>query len=257
MRIATWNINSARNREQRIRDFLDRSDVDVLCLQETKCADDQFPDFSGTGYEQAHAGVNAWNGVAILSRVGITDVRTSFGQPGFDKDPDAEPAIEPRAIGAVCGGVEVWSLYVPNGRDIPDRHYTYKLDFLDALTSYLQGRDSPVVTVGDFNIIPTDGDVWDRSYFDGKTHVTPRERAALERLVTDGGMEESTASLEGTYSYWDYQAMRFQRNQGVRIDLQFSRDLSPGRAWVDKDERSGKGASDHAPVIVDYTGVPQ
>jgi exodeoxyribonuclease-3 len=252
MRIATWNINSARNREQRVRDFLERSDVDVLSLQETKCTDDQFPDFSDTGYAQAHHGANAWNGVAVLSRVGIDSVRTSFGQPAFDKDPEAEPTVEPRAVGAVCDGVEVWSLYVPNGREISDRHFTYKLDFLDALASYAKGARDKTVVVGDFNIAPTDEDVWDRSFFDGKTHVTPRERAALTTIVETGGLQEATESLKGTYSYWDYQAMRFQRNQGVRIDLQFSRGLQVSDAWVDADERKGKGASDHAPVIVDY-----
>lgn len=253
MRIATWNVNSSRNREQRIRDFLERSDVDVLCLQETKCTDEQFPDFSDMGYEQAHHGFSAWNGVAVLSRIGLEDVSTSFGQPGFDKDPAAEPTEEARALSAVCGGVRVWSLYVPNGREISDRHYTYKLDFLDALVSSLREGTEPTVVVGDFNIIPTDADVWDRSFFDGKTHVTPRERAALKRLVTDAGMTEATAGLSGTYSYWDYQAMRYQRNQGIRIDLQFSRGMTAGRAWTDADERKGKGASDHAPVIVDYT----
>ncbi|MGP9724854.1 exodeoxyribonuclease III [Corynebacterium sp. AOP40-9SA-29] len=257
MRIASWNINSVRTREQRVRDFLERSDVDVLCLQETKCTDAQFPDFSDLGYEHAHAGENAWNGVAILSRVGLQDVRTDFGQPGFSKDPAEEPVTEPRAIGAVCGGVEVWSLYVPNGREISDRHFTYKLDFLDALASYLEtGKDGspavPVVVVGDFNIIPTDEDLWDRSWFEGKTHVTPRERAALEAIRERGGMTEATAPLKGTYSYWDYQAMRFQKNQGIRIDLQYSRGVEPSSPSVDRNERSGKGASDHAPVIVEY-----
>jgi exodeoxyribonuclease-3 len=255
MRIASWNINSVRNREQRVRDFLERSDVDVLCLQETKCADDQFPDFSDTGYQYAHVGENAWNGVAILSRVGIEDVRADFGQPGFHKDPLAEPVLEPRAVGAVCGGVEVWSLYVPNGREISDRHFTYKIDFLDSMASYLEkGKDSgdPVVVVGDFNVIPTDQDLWDRSWFDGKTHVTPRERGALDEIVRRGGMTEATAPLRGTYTYWDYQAMRFQKNQGIRIDLQYARGLTPSAPTVDRAERSGKGASDHAPVIVDY-----
>ncbi|MEY8565813.1 exodeoxyribonuclease III [Corynebacteriaceae bacterium 7-707] len=261
MRIASWNINSVRNREQRVRDFLERSDVDVLCLQETKCTDDQFPDFSDTGYQHAHVGENAWNGVAILSRVGLEDVRSDFGQPRFHKDPLAEPVLEPRAVGARCGGVEVWSLYVPNGREISDRHFTYKIDFLDAMASYLEhgtehgGGNSgdPVVVVGDFNVIPTDEDLWDRSWFEGKTHVTPRERAALDALVRRGGVTEATAPLRGTYTYWDYQAMRFQRNQGIRIDLQYARGLTPSAPRVDRDERSGKGASDHAPVIVDYT----
>lgn len=254
MRIATWNINSVRTREQRVRDFLERSDVDVLCLQETKCTDAQFPDFSGTGYEQAHHGLHSFNGVAILSRVGLEDPRHDVGQPGFSKDPAEEQAQEARALGAVCGGVEVWSLYTPNGREIADPHYTYKLDWLAAVQRYLADADAAekVCVVGDLNIAPTDADVWDPSYFAGRTHVTPRERRALEGFRS-AGLVEATAGLEGTYSYWDYQAMRFQRNQGMRIDLQYCRGIEPVEAWVDADERRGKGASDHAPVIVDYS----
>ncbi|WP_414122490.1 exodeoxyribonuclease III [Corynebacterium nuruki] len=251
MRIATWNINSVRTREARVRDFLARADVDVLCLQETKCTDAQFPDFSDTGYAQAHCGDGSFNGVALLSRVGLDGVRTDFGQPGFAKDPAADQTREPRAIGATCGGAEVWSLYVPNGREIRDRHFTYKLDFLAALASYARSGDGSLVVTGDFNVIPTDEDVWDPALFTGSTHVTPRERAALHAL-TDAGLTEATAGLRGRYSYWDYQAMRFPKGQGIRIDLQYSRGLEPGAAEIDVDERRGRGASDHAPVIVDY-----
>lgn len=261
LRIATWNINSARTREQRIRDFLARTDVDVLCLQETKCTDTQFPDFSDTGYAQVHHGLGSFNGVAVLSRVGFDDgargadaTLTDFGQPGFDKDPAAGQAQEARALGVTCAGVQVWSLYVPNGREISDRHYTYKLDFLAALASYADRTDHPLVLTGDFNIIPTDDDVWDPSLFLGKTHVTPRERAALTALE-DAGLTEATAPLRGHYSYWDYQSLRFQRGQGIRIDLQYCRGLSPAAdpaPVVDVDERRGKGASDHAPVTVTY-----
>ncbi|WP_291476282.1 exodeoxyribonuclease III [Corynebacterium sp.] len=257
MRVATWNINSVRTREARVRDFLSRSDVDVLCLQETKCTDAQFPDFSDTGYEQAHHGLGSFNGVAVLSRTGIDEVTTDFGQPGFDKDPAAPQEQEARALGVTCGGVRVWSLYVPNGREISDRHYTYKLDFLDALASYAEQEHRPTVVTGDFNITPTDDDVWDPSFFVGKTHVTPRERAALRHLE-DAGLTEATAPLRGRYSYWDYQAMRFQRGQGIRIDLQYCRGITPAddpEPWVDVDERRGKGASDHAPVIVAYAPV--
>lgn len=270
MRIATWNINSARTREGRVRDFLARADVDVLCLQETKCTDAQFPDFSDTGYAQLHHGDGSFNGVALLSRVGFDNgadaALTDFGQPGFDKDPDAPQVRECRALGAVCGGVEVWSLYVPNGREISDRHYTYKLDFLDALASYGGNAPRPLVLTGDFNIIPTDDDVWDPALFVGTTHASPRERAAL-RTLEDAGLTEATAPLRGRYSYWDYQAMRFPRGQGIRIDLQYCRGITPVGApgasadrtapTVDVDERRGKGASDHAPVIVTYTPEPR
>lgn len=256
MRIATWNINSVRTRVDRVRAFLERSDVDVLCLQETKCTDQQFPDFTDLGYEQAHVGFHAFNGVAILSRVGLTDVRTSFGQPGFDKDWTAPQPLEARSIGANCGGVEVWSLYVPNGREISDPHYTYKLAWLEALAGYSTAQatnsdSSPLVVVGDFNIAPRDADVWDTAYFQGKTHVTPRERAALEALKATG-LQEATELVQDQFTYWDYQALRFQKGEGIRIDLQYCRGLEPVAARVDVAERKGKGASDHAPVIVDY-----
>ncbi|MBC2681318.1 exodeoxyribonuclease III [Corynebacterium anserum] len=252
MRIATWNINSVRTREQRVRDFLDRSDVDVLCLQETKCTDKQFPDFTDTGYEQAHFGLHSFNGVAILSRVGLDNVSTDFGQPGFNKDLSAEQTLEARAIGAECGGVTVWSLYVPNGREISDPHYTYKLAWLSKLAEYATTGPTKLCLVGDFNIAPRDEDVWDRSYFDGKTHVTPHERAALSALEASG-LSQATELIQDEYTYWDYQALRFQKNEGMRIDLHYARGITPTSARVDRDERKGKGASDHAPVIVDYT----
>ena len=251
MRIATWNINSVRTREDRVRDFLERSDVDVLCLQETKCTDAQFPDFTDTGYEQAHFGLHSFNGVALLSRVGLENVKTDFGQPGFNKDLDAEQNLEARAIGATCSGVEVWSLYVPNGREISDPHYTYKLRWLRALADYATTGPDKLALVGDFNIAPRDKDVWDRSFFEGKTHVTPRERKALEDLEK-AGLTQATALIEDEYTYWDYQAMRFQKGEGMRIDLQYCRGIEAHSAQVDRAERKGKGASDHAPVIVDY-----
>lgn len=268
MRIATWNINSVRIREERVRDFLERSNVDVLCLQETKCTDKQFPDFQDTGYEQAHFGLHSFNGVAILSRVGLENVKTNFGQPGFDKDLTQEQTLEARAIGANCGDVEVWSLYVPNGRDINDPHYSYKLRWLRALANYAHGEDvsgtsadtageaiepaaDKLCLTGDFNIAPRDEDVWDRSHFDGKTHVTPNERQALSALEK-AGLVQATKLIQDEYTYWDYQAMRFQKGEGMRIDLQFARGLNATAARVDRDERKGKGASDHAPVIVDY-----
>lgn len=252
MRIATWNINSVRKREQRVRDFLERSDVDVLCLQETKCTNAQFPDFTDTGYEQAHNGGSSFNGVAILSRVGLDNVSTEFGQPGFSKDLSKEPAVEARAIGAECNGVTVWSLYVPNGREIADPHYTYKLRWLHALADYAAQGPEKLCLVGDFNIAPRDEDVWDRSYFNGKTHVTPRERACLGELEK-AGLTAATDLIKNEYTYWDYQAMRFPKNEGIRIDLQYARGITAESARVDRDERKGKEPSDHAPVIVDYS----
>ncbi|CAB0817527.1 exonuclease [Corynebacterium diphtheriae] len=235
MRIANWNVNSARARVDRIQDFLERHDIDVLAMQETKCRDDQFPEFKG--YEAAHFGINQWNGVAILSRVGIEDVLTSFGQPDYEE-------FEPRSIGAICGGVRVWSLYVPNGREIAHPHYDYKLRWLYALQHY--GVSGDTVWCGDFNIAPTDDDVWDIDFFHGKTHVTEPERQAFEALTDIMPI----TSPEG-YTYWDYTAGRFPKNQGMRIDFQLS-NMTPTGGFIDVEERKGKGASDHAPVVVDY-----
>lgn len=257
MRIVNWNVNSARTRVDRMTDFLQRHDVDVLAVQETKCTDAQFPylAFEALGYEVAHYGLNQWNGVAIISRVGIDDVRTSFpGQPGFTKDPSAPQDVEARAIGALCGGVDIWSLYVPNGREIADRHYDYKLRWLYALGNYASTRlDVPAVFLGDYNIAPRDEDVWDMAFFEGKTHVTEPERAAFDDLL-DLGLSETTRQFtEGGYTYWDYKSGRFGKNEGMRIDFQLTTPLlTPIGGFIDVEERSTKGASDHAPVVVDY-----
>lgn len=261
MRIVNWNVNSARTRVDRMVDFLLRHDVDVLAVQETKCKDEQFPTerFTEIGYEVAHFGLNQWNGVAIISRVGIENVETHFpAQPGFNKDITKEQSIEARAIGARCGGVQVWSLYVPNGREIADPHYDYKLRWLFSLRNYvidtLEYRpEEKLVLLGDFNIAPTDIDVWDIAAFEGKTHVTEPERAAFDGLI-EAGLKETTPG-PGTYTYWDYKGARFLKGEGMRIDFQLASPAlaaTSGETFVDVEERSGTGASDHAPVIVDY-----
>lgn len=256
MRIVNWNVNSVRTRIDRVTEFLLRHDVDVLAVQETKCKDEQFPyeRFEDMGYKVAHFGLNQWNGVAIISRVGLEDVHTHFpNQPGFNKDPLKEQSIEARAIGALCGGVRVWSLYVPNGREIADPHYDYKLRWLHSLANYVEtSKDEKLVLLGDYNIAPKDEHVWDIRAFDGKTHVTEPERQAFEQLL-ESGLQVSSP-LEG-FSYWDYQAGRFQRGQGMLIDFQLSRGLEVDNTFIDVDERAGKGASDHAPVVVDYAPV--
>ncbi|MCZ9309716.1 exodeoxyribonuclease III [Corynebacterium uberis] len=264
MRIATWNVNSARTRADRIAAFLHRHDVDVAALQETKCTDAQFPAelFEDAGYSVAHTGLNQWNGVAILSRVGLEDVETSFpGQPGFAKDPHKPQNIEARALGATCGGVRVWSLYVPNGREIADPHYDYKLRWLwalrDAVTAQLDADPGMALALmGDFNIAPCDEDVWDMDYFQGRTHITEPERAAFQGLLESGLTEVTRArTLDTRYTYWDYTQGRFGKNEGMRIDFQLASDAlarTVTGAFIDVEERAGKGASDHAPVVVDY-----
>ena len=260
MRIATWNVNSIRSRADRVAAFLQRQDVDVLALQETKCREDQFPEmmFYALGYEVAHVGFSQWNGVAILSRVGIEDVEIRFpGQPCWAEDTETEA----RALGATCGGVRVWSLYVPNGRSLGDPHLQYKLDWLAALRTTAAGwlTDDPtaqVALVGDWNIAPQDDDVWDMSVFTHSTHVSEPERAAF-RAVVDAGYADVVrpyAPGPGVYTYWDYVRLRFPRREGMRIDFVLGSPALAARATgalIDREERKGKGASDHAPVIVD------
>lgn len=264
MRICVWNVNSARTRLERMTEFLRRNDIDVLAVQETKCRDDQFPAaaFEDLGYEVAHHGLNQWNGVAIISRVGLADVQVGFpGQPGFNKDTDAEQKLEARHIAATCRGVRVHSVYVPNGREITDPHFEYKLEFLENLRQDIfatleSDPEAKFMIGGDFNIAPTDADVWDMGFFAGKTHVTPPERAAFFALE-QAGMKEVTRQLTpGQWTYWDYKGGRFFKDEGMRIDFQLASPALASTAttgFIDIEERQGKGASDHAPVVVDYS----
>lgn len=252
MRIATWNVNSLRSRIDRVEAFLQRHDVDVLALQETKAREEQLPlmGLASLGYEVASVGYNQWNGVALISRVGLEDVEVGFtGMPGWG-DP-AEP--EARALGATCGGVRVWSLYVPNGRKPDDPHYTYKLEWLARLREAAQAMHGEVALVGDWNICPTDDDVFDVAQFRNSTHVTPPERAAFQAFLDDGWAEVTRAHAPG-YTYWDYYRQRFERDRGLKIDFVLGSPALANRvtgAFIDREERAGKGASDHAPVVVD------
>jgi exodeoxyribonuclease-3 len=260
MRIATWNVNSVRSRIDRVEALVRRHDIDVLALQETKAKDDQWPvmGLQALGYEVASYGLNQWNGVSIVSRVGIEDVRQGFdGMPGWG-DP---VAAEARAIGATCGGVDVWSLYVPNGRAVGDPHLDYKLAWLQALRDAAAGwlaadPQRQVALTGDWNIAPRDEDVFDIAQFAKSTHVTPAERAAFQ-AVLDAGYDDVVrpfAPGPEVYTYWDYYRQRFERNRGMRIDFVLGSPAFAARvtgARIDRDERAGKGASDHAPVIVD------
>ncbi|WP_029135674.1 exodeoxyribonuclease III [Nakamurella lactea] len=263
LRLATWNVNSIRARTDRVIEFLRRSDVDVLAIQETKVRDDGFPvaAISDLGYQVAHHGLNQWNGVAVLSRVGLDDVQVGFpGMPGYGEP----PATEARALSAVCGGVRVWSVYVPNGREIEHPHYQYKLAWLEALARY--GTEAlaadPALQMafcGDYNIAPTDADVWSVDYYLDKTHTTPPERAAFQAVVDAGYADvvRPYTSEPRTFTYWDYQQLRFPKNRGMRIDFVLASAALAARvtsARIDREERKGKGASDHAPVIVEFGG---
>ncbi|MGV9709293.1 exodeoxyribonuclease III [Gordonia sp. NPDC003424] len=261
MRFATWNVNSIRARSELVVAWMERNDIDVLAMQETKCRDDEFPlmSFLASGYDVALCGGGGYNGVAIASRIGLDEIEIGFeGQPTFGSG-DTPPAVEARAISALCNGIRVWSLYVPNGRALDDPHYAYKLEWLGALRDIgalwlAHDPAAQIVLAGDWNIIPTDDDVWDPALFDGRTHVSEAERAALA-AITDAGFRDSAAPYADGYTFWDYQQLRFPRNEGVRIDFLLCSPAFDDRvrgAFVDRDARKGKGASDHAPVVVEF-----
>jgi exodeoxyribonuclease-3 len=260
LRIATWNVNSVKQRVARLLPWLDERRPDVVCLQETKLADDQFAELLGgelerRGYAVAAHGEAAWNGVAILSRVGLEDVVTGLaGGPGF-------PHPEARALTATCGGVRVVSVYVPNGRAPGSEHYGYKLAWLAALREVLTAAPEATVVCGDMNIAPTDEDVFDPDAYVGQTHVTAPERAALEELEALGFHDVVRERWPGrrVFTYWDYRAGMFHQDLGMRIDLVLASSAVADRvraAWIDRQARKGTGPSDHAPVIVDLDEAP-
>lgn len=261
MRIATWNVNSAKTRLPRLVEWLDQRAPDVVCLQETKLSDDGFADLydeplAERGYAYAHHGEGRWNGVAILSRVGLDDaVRGLPDGPGF-------PHQEARALAATCGGVRVWSLYVPNGREPDSDHYAYKLAWLDVLRAQVAAGPADQIVLGDMNIAPADADVFDPAAYAGHTHVTGPERAALAAVQDAAGLVDVVRRrwpTERVFSYWDYRAGMFHNDLGMRIDLALASPPVADRvaaAWVDRQARKGKLPSDHAPVMVDLDDAP-
>lgn len=262
VRIATWNINSVTARLPKLLEWLESAKPDVLCLQELKCATAAFPyeAVRELGYETQAHGTGRWNGVAILSKLGFEDiVRDVPGQPGYLADDALLPEMEPRAIAATCGPVRVWSVYVPNGREVDHAHYRYKLEWLEALrVSVLEDAAGarPFAVLGDFNVAPTDEDVYDPAVFAGATHVTPAERAALAALREAGlaDVEPRALKYDRAYTFWDYRALAFPKNRGMRIDLTYGNApfvAAVTDSYVDREARKGKGTSDHAPVVVD------
>ena len=260
MRVATWNVNSVKQRAPRLLPWLDERQPDVVCLQETKLADGAFLDLLGgqledRGYAVALHGEPQWNGVAILSRAGLDDVVAGIpGGPGF-------PQPEARAVAATCGGIRVHSVYVPNGR-VPDSdHYRYKLSWLAALREQVSADPAAAMVCGDMNIAPADEDVFDPDAYAGQTHVTPPEREALAKLQALGlhDLVRDRWPGERVFTYWDYRAGMFHQDFGMRIDLVLATAAVASRvraAWVDRQARKGTGPSDHAPVIVDLDEAP-
>jgi exodeoxyribonuclease-3 len=254
MRVATWNVNSLKVRLPRVEEWLAYAQPDVCCLQETKLSDATFPSlaFSALGYESVHFGLGQWNGVAILSRVGIEAVTTGFAE-GIEVDADT------RLITATCAGIKMSSIYAPNGRALDSEHYKYKLSWFERLRHHLEQTadpSEPVIVCGDFNIAPEDRDVWDPAAFVGSTHVSAPEREALAHLEA-WGLEDAFRLVydqDRLFTYWDYRAGDFHNHRGMRIDLVLvSKPLADEVTWaiVDRNARKGKLPSDHAPLVVD------
>jgi exodeoxyribonuclease-3 len=257
VRIATWNVNSIRSHHRRLGAWIGHHRPDVLAIQETKCVDGVFAELMAETlpdeYEFVHHGLDHWNGVGIISRVGIEDVRIGF--PG----PNRPPFDEARLISAVCDGVDVHSLYVPNGRELDDPHYLFKLVWLERLRT-VPRAGCPTVLLGDFNVAPTDLDIYDPSRYRRKTHASPAERSAIGALL-DVGLRDVTRDHHpdaGVYTWWSYRPGQFEQNRGLRIDLAL---CSPDVAehvtdvWIDTVERTDNHAhekpSDHAPLVID------
>jgi exodeoxyribonuclease-3 len=272
VRIATWNVNSLKARQEAVDRWLERARPDVLLMQETKLSDEDAPilPFTMAGYELLHHGEGRWNGVAIASRVGIDDPITNFGDGpvrdsrsgasvGLDEE-DFDPSDEARMVSAVAGGIRFVSLYAPNGRVVGSAWYEGKLRWFDRLARWLEetrSRDEPLVLAGDFNATPTDDDVWDPVAAHGGTHVSPPEREALARLREWGLVDAYRLRRpeRGRFSWWDYRAGMFHRNEGMRIDLAYAtRPVAERVVWAEIDREARKGPptpSDHAPVVVD------
>jgi exodeoxyribonuclease III len=260
VRVATWNVNSVKQRLPRLLPWLDQRRPDVVCLQETKLADEAFTALLGEqlaerGYAVALHGEPAWNGVGILSKVGLEEVVAGLpGGPGF-------PHQEARAVSATCGGIRIVSVYVPNGRTPGSEHYAYKLAWLAALRDLVAAGADATIVCGDVNIAPADEDVFDPDAYIGQTHVTAPERAALAELQAVGlrDVVRDRWPDKRVFTYWDYRAGMFHQDLGMRIDLVLAGAPVAERvkaAWVDRHARKGKGPSDHAPVIVDLDEAP-
>jgi exodeoxyribonuclease III len=272
VRLATWNVNSVKARLPRLLEWLAETEPDIVCLQETKCAAALFPaaEVGELGYQAAAHGDGRWNGVALLSRVGLDQVSLGFpGEPGYAGEPAGLTLIdepgprkpEARAIGANCGGIRIWSLYAPNGRTPESAHYAYKLDWFAALRTALAAElshEPALAACGDFNVAPTDDDVWDPAVFVGSTHVTPPERQALADLRALGLQDVVPTPMKGPhpFTYWDYRAGMFAKDNGMRIDLVYATEAVASRvrsAYVDREARKGHAPSDHAPIVVDLS----
>lgn len=256
MRIVTWNVNSLNARLPRVIDWLETMTPDVLCIQETKLAEDAFPaeEFANLGYESVHHGQGQWNGVAILSKVGIEDPLSGFADGGGPDD-------DARIIWATCGGIRIASSYIPNGREVGHDHYKYKLAWLGRLRAHLEKNHTPaddVMVVGDFNVAPEDKDIWDSKAFTGATHVSTPEREAYEHILQWGLSDvfrNRYPDEAGLYTFWEYMAGRFHKREGMRIDFILATQPLTSQCeliLMDRNARKGEKPSDHAPLLADF-----
>jgi len=252
MKIATWNVNSIRARLDRVLNWLDEHQPDVLVMQETKVEDKDFPlgEFEDAGYEAAIHGQKTYNGVAILARDPISDVVRGFGDGGDDS--------QARCIAATVNDVRVVSVYVPNGKNIDHDDYGFKLEWLRRLRAYFDANfepGAPIYLGGDFNVAPDERDVYDPKALEGRILCSDAEREALANLIAFG-FEDAFRALNpdgGYYSWWDYRMLGFPKNRGLRIDMAYLTAPLMERcreSSIDRNARKGKGPSDHAPVLV-------
>jgi exodeoxyribonuclease III len=256
VKIATWNINSVRARVDRLVAWLKAQAPDVLCLQELKCTNEQFPtaEIEACGYRAQVFGQKTYNGVAILSRAEVGNVQRGLND-GVDDD-------EARVISATFNGVHLIGLYAPNGQEVGSPAYSYKLEWYARLTRVLEQRyksDQALLLCGDFNVAPDDLDVWDPRYFADKTLFTVPERDAFKKLRDSLGLVDAWRTLHPdlkAFSWWDYRLLAFPKNTGLRIDHFLLTPSLMARAKaseIDREARKGKQPSDHAPVWVELS----
>ena len=252
MRIVSWNINSLRKRQDRFFDWLESFAPDIVCLQETKCTDEQFPALAlrSAGYDCAYHGEKSYNGVAILSKTKLASVRTSL----------CDEVVDPQArvIAATIGSMRVYSVYAPNGQAVGSAAYKYKLEWYARLRDCLaKEKDVDLAVCGDFNVAPEDVDVHDPQLWRGAIMCSEGERAAFQKLCEIGLRD--TLRLHphepGIFTWWDYRMLSFQKNRGLRIDAVLANDALAEKctaSGVDREMRKGKDPSDHAPIWAEF-----
>jgi exodeoxyribonuclease-3 len=254
MRIVSWNINSLRRRQERLVNWLASTQPDVVCLQETKCTDEQFPvlDLTAAGYHSAFHGQKSYNGVAIISKLELTDVRAALCDE--EEDPQA------RVIAGTIAGVRVYSIYAPNGQAVGSPAYDYKMKWYGRLRKCLEreNKDEPLIVCGDFNVAPKDEDVYDPDLWRGAIMCSDAERQAFDDLCAVGLVD--TLRLHhpetGRFTWWDYRMLSFPKNRGLRIDAVLASKSLAGRctaAGIEREMRKGKEPSDHAPIWAEFS----